>query len=123
MKTFNLTKDHITLMRGLCFCWGDCEYGGPAVDCKRPFGNSGRTQIIRDMAQVMGLPDSAIYDERSEELIEAEADRLENLYRQMPTAIECVFRTQSFEPGLFVAEPYTSEWRRAGGSKEKGEAR
>jgi hypothetical protein len=32
--------------------WDDCEFGAPACDCKRPYGNS---DVYGDMAEILGL--------------------------------------------------------------------
>lgn len=37
---FILTKDHIKLIKSFNIDWSDCETGAPAIDPKRPFGNS-----------------------------------------------------------------------------------
>lgn len=121
MPTFTITKDHIKMMQALCFTWEDCEYGGPAVDCKRPFGNSGRHQIVLDMAQVMGIPQEKIMDLQGE-LIEPEAERLEALYRDMEKVLAIVMRTLSFEPGTYEAAPYSSKWKRVGNPHATGDS-
>jgi hypothetical protein len=64
------------------------------------------------MAQLLGIPKEKIYDDGKEELVEKEADRIEKLYRELPRAIECVFRTMSFETGVFEAPMYTVQWKR-----------
>lgn len=40
MSTFTITRDHIKLLRNMYVGWDDCEFGAPAIDCKRPYGNS-----------------------------------------------------------------------------------
>lgn len=118
---FKLTQEHIALMKELRFYYeDDCEYGGPSVDMKRPFGNSGRTQIVRDMAEALGIPDDKVCD-RDGELIEPEASRIEGIYRELPKAIECVFRSGSMEPGIFEAPRYTSKWVRIGDAPAGGD--
>lgn len=110
MSSFRLTSEHIKLMSGLYWTWESCEYGAPSVDCKRPFGNSGRHQIVMDMADVLEIPEDRIYDKGKDELIEPEAERLEALFRDMPKALGIVTRSGSFVPGLYECPPYTSRW-------------
>ncbi len=113
MSFFTVTAEHIKLMRALHFYYEtDCEYGGPSVDMKRPFGNSGRHQIVMDMAEALGIPQSQIFDAGKDELIEAEAKRIEQIYKELPKAIECVFQDGSLLPGSFEAPAYTNKWKR-----------
>ena len=39
-KTFEVKPEHIKLIKKMCISWQDCEFGAPAIDCKRPYGNS-----------------------------------------------------------------------------------
>lgn len=38
--TFEITHDHITLLQAAEWEYNDCEFGAPAIDPKRPYGNS-----------------------------------------------------------------------------------
>lgn len=114
MPVFFLTEEHVKLMQGLHFYYENgYKYGAPAVDAKRPFGNSGRHQIVMDMAKILGISMDKVYDDEKEELIESESVRIEKIYRELPRAIECVLRTLSFDPGVFDAPAYTVDWKRA----------
>lgn len=54
---FTLKQEHLTLLTAASWRWDDDgEYGGPAIDCKRPFGNSGRSQILADIREALGRP-------------------------------------------------------------------
>lgn len=48
---FNLTEEHLTLLRNACVGWGDGDYGAPEVEPKRPYGNS---DVQNDVAKVLG---------------------------------------------------------------------
>jgi hypothetical protein len=39
-KHLTITDEHIKLLNRMYTSWGDCEYGAPSIDCKRPYGNS-----------------------------------------------------------------------------------
>jgi len=47
-----VTEDHIKLMRRVVWRWEDCGFGAPAVDCKRPYGNS---DALDDIADIIGI--------------------------------------------------------------------
>ena len=49
VTTFTLTEDHIKLLRNLEVCWEDAEFGAPAIEPKRPYGNS---YVYKDMIKV-----------------------------------------------------------------------
>lgn len=51
-KRFTLTEEHLKLLRHAHVTWNDCEFGAPAIDCKRPYGNS---SVILDIAEILGL--------------------------------------------------------------------
>lgn len=46
---FALTDQHLTLLRSAYVRWEDCEFGAPAIDYKRPYGNS---DVVGDMAMI-----------------------------------------------------------------------
>ena len=46
MNTFELTENHIKLLRNAYVSWDDCETGAPAIDPKRPYGNKYIAQDI-----------------------------------------------------------------------------
>lgn len=50
---FELTEQHLKLVRHFNFEWQHCETGAPAVNPKRPFGNS---DVPPDIADLLGWP-------------------------------------------------------------------
>ena len=50
---FNVSEDHFKLLKGMRWEWWDCEFGSPAVDCKRPYGNS---SVYPDIAEILDIP-------------------------------------------------------------------
>lgn len=47
---FELHDDHITLLKNAYIRWEDCEFGAPAIDCKRPYGNS---SVVPDILEIL----------------------------------------------------------------------
>lgn len=47
-----ITEDHFDLLNRMYIGWEDCEYGAPAVDCKRPYGNS---YVEGDIGEILGI--------------------------------------------------------------------
>lgn len=64
-KTFRVTKEHIKLLQSAYMGWDDCEFGAPAIDCKRPYGNS---YVYGDIADLLNIePDGEEPDGFSDE--------------------------------------------------------
>ena len=65
MKSLKITEQHIKLLNRMYIGWEDCEFGAPAVDCKRPYGNS---HVYGDIGEILEIkPDSKYEGEYSEE--------------------------------------------------------
>ncbi len=104
-ETFELTADHIKLMRRMYVDWEDCEYGAPAIDCKRPYGNS---SVARDIAEILGWPDLDLDDE----LPKRTKDEARYIHDQMQDALQIVLAAGSFELGTYRHDRWSSEWTR-----------
>ena len=46
-----INSNHLELLSQLRWEWDDCEYGAPAVNPKRPYGNS---DVEEDIAEILG---------------------------------------------------------------------
>jgi hypothetical protein len=102
---FEITDDHMALLREMNWRWEDeMEFGGPAVDAKRPFGNSSR--IYSDMADALGWE----YDADDREL-EATLDAL---YRETLQVLVVGISAGTFAPGVY--ERTEDGWQPAGGA-------
>lgn len=84
---FELTEDHLKLLNHAHVGWDGCEYGAPAIDCKRPYGNS---SVEQDIAEIIGVD----YNDEDEEL--------SNLHNETQTALQIILVTQSFKVGTYV---------------------
>jgi Resolvase, N terminal domain len=52
-RHFAITDEHLRLLRRACVMWFDAEFGAPAIDPKRPYGNS---IVYADMAEILRSP-------------------------------------------------------------------
>jgi hypothetical protein len=100
---FELTEDHVKLLRRMCVGWRGCEFGAPEIDPKRPYGNS---SVECDIHEILtGEKDYELTDELRE-LYGA-------LHSDTATALQIVLNTGSFEIGTFRREPFSSGgWKR-----------
>lgn len=106
MKTFILKEEHVRLLRAVSV---DMSQGVPAIDQKRPFGNS---DITGDMARILGVQDPSELDRKES----ARAyNLLTQIYRELGQALQVVLAAGSFVPGTYVQEREYDchSWRRA----------
>lgn len=87
----------------------DIEYGGPQFDPKRPFGNSDRWAILRDMANIFGIDEDKV-NEDSDSYDEALVEHLEYTYRGTADALKIILDTKSFTPGTYAYDWNTRKW-------------
>lgn len=64
MTSFKLTEAHIKLLRHMYVEWDNCETGAPAIDPKRPYGNS---YVAGDVYEILTENDSEYLSEEQEQ--------------------------------------------------------
>lgn len=92
-KKFTLTDDHLKLLRQAYVGWEDCETGAPAIDCKRPYGNS---YVAGDVAEILGW-EIDDYNDLSDE----EISRAMKIHEETEIALQIVLFTGRFVPGVY----------------------
>jgi len=108
-RLFQLTNEHLKLARRTCIYWQKNAYlGAPAVDQKRPYGNS---SILEDIAEITGM--ELFIDANDEKHISKEQEeKCLLLHKEMETALQIILATGSFQPGLYEADRYdTLSWK------------
>lgn len=106
--TFELTEDHLKLLRKANVTWDNCEYGAPVIDCKRPYGNSSGIEI-----DIANLLDWDLFVDQDEEahLTREQFDRARRIHEETLIALQIVLRTGSFATGTYTRpDVYGSEW-------------
>lgn len=105
MKTFELKTEHIKMMSELNFKTTISLIGGdryiPAVDRKRPFGNSG---ITSNVLEILGCE----CDDETGEYKADDVDMAEMLIIELPVAIEIVMHNKTFKPGMYEVNEYSA---------------
>jgi len=107
MKRFNLTEKHIKLLTKAYVSWEDCEFGAPAIDCKRPYGNS---DVYVDMSEILG--DVIECPSCGYKISSLTDEELDKLHGQTRDALQIILKTKSFEPGIYVCSDYGNDWRK-----------
>ena len=96
---FTLTTEHVRLLRALNWQWDDTEFGGPAVDPKRPFGNS--TGIHEDIAQIIAPEFAELPPNEVESWLDETTGWLESAYRETQMALAVVLSAGQITPGVY----------------------
>jgi hypothetical protein len=103
-QTFNLTNDHIQLLRRFCVGWQDAEFGAPEIDPKRPYGNS---SVLLDIHEILD-------GEEIDELTDTQNARYSQLHAETELALQIVLSTGKFETGRYECGDYSSHWVKIG---------
>ena len=105
IEIFKVRKYHLDLIKRLNFSgWDFTGFGAPAIDCKRPFGNS---NVYKDMMDIMGWD----YGEDSYDYISANPDvkaRLDDIYsNELPQALQILTCCLGIKEGYYKKNHYT----------------
>ena len=116
---FTLTDAHLKLARRMYVEWDHCETGAPAINPKRPYGNS---DVDTDVLEILGWdPEPFDYDRDDYYYREAERDDLSRrameIHREMQTAMQIILghAGEPVEPGDYVntaGEYFRPVWAR-----------
>lgn len=96
--TFEITNDHITLLQAAEWEYSDCEFGAPAMNPKRPYGNS---SVLLDLAELLIPEFKDMSDDDQQAELEDERDRLISTHRELVTVLTVATSAQSFTPGIY----------------------
>jgi hypothetical protein len=108
---FELTKNHIKLLRNMYFDYDDyTETGAPYADPKRPYGNS---SVVYDVYEIIFEKRWEATDDE-DEMDDELQDELMQLHYETATALQIVLAAKSFEPGIYeLADPRDRfSWRK-----------
>lgn len=104
--TFTLTEDHLRLLRRMYVGWDDCEYGAPAIDCKRPYGNS---DVDQDICEILGWAFD-VDDGPTRE----QQDHARSLHEEMQAVLQILVNGAQLPTGEYVrSATYAADWHPA----------
>jgi len=100
MDEFEITEEHLILLKHSYVSWWNCEYGAPSIDPKRPYGSG---SVLESMADILG---EKLFEDMHGEthLSKEQGDRLEKLHEDMQIVLQIVLCTQSFSLGKYIKE-------------------
>ena len=113
VERFEVKEYHLKLIKRLNFNgWDYCEFGAPAIDCKRPFGNS---DVYGDIFDILGLDyNSEEYDSADDYLNAFPANKryIDDIYfNELPIALQILTSNLGIELGMYERERY-NVWRK-----------
>lgn len=92
-ELFSITPDHLALIRNFSVEWQDCESGAPAINPKRPYGNS---DVEADICGIL-----AWEKEDGDEWSELQLSIARRLHRETETALQICLSLKTFEAGVY----------------------
>jgi len=107
IKRFEVTEDHLKLLRRAYVSWWDCEFGAPCIDCKRPYGNS---DVLEDMAEILEI--EMFEDAYGEKHFhKGQPEYLATLHKELQTVLQIALQTGTFQAGWYRnLSDYGEEW-------------
>lgn len=100
METFVLTEDHVKLAQAMYVSWQDCETGAPAINPKRPYGNS---DVASDIKDILGLSRNECSNcGHCEDDDDDSINEAMDLHREMDTALQIILLNMTFTPGTYA---------------------
>ena len=108
VNEFTVTEQHLALLRRTYVTWEYVEFGAPAIDGKRPYGNS---DVLGDIIDILGEAPEQV--DLLEDWVEENQERLAKIHGEVGIVLQIVLATGRFEPGDYVkAEKYdATSWR------------
>jgi hypothetical protein len=104
-KPFDITEDHIKLLKRAYIGWNDCEFGAPSIDCKRPYGNS---DVYGDMAKILGIKPTG---DEYEPFTNEQLSYMNKTHNELQAALPIFVRLGKMEPGRY-GEINHGEWEK-----------
>jgi len=111
-EIFTVLPEHLKLIAEMYFTEWDCEFGAPAVDPKRPYGNS---DVYGDMGEILGLKKEVQDEDYGDEFSDEQTDYMNKLHRETKTVLGIIVQNLSETDylGTWEREQYGGKWERS----------
>lgn len=108
MTLFTITSDHIKLLKNAHIGWDDCEFGAPAIDCKRPYGNS---YVFGDIADILGIEREP--DEYGDlEFSDEQESYMLKVHSELQTVLQILTQTCDIHHGVWKYDRNECKWEK-----------
>lgn len=104
MGEFELKEEHLKLLENAEVRWEDCEFGAPAIDCKRPYGNSSAEY---DICEILGIEEDKSNEDSP--YSQEDLDYANKMHVETETALAIILQTRSFTLGTYEMACYKWE--------------
>jgi hypothetical protein len=101
---FTITEDHMKLLNRMYIGWEDCEFGAPAVDCKRPYGNS---YVYGDIAEILGIKGEVDLEDNEWDFSEDQKAEMSRLHSEMQVVLQILVKNAA--TGIKAGDTYVRE--------------
>ena len=106
-KYFIVTEQHLALLRNVEVSWISIDFGAPAIDPKRPYGNS---SVYADIADILKISSSGDSDNS---FTEEQYQYMRRLHQETKIALQIFLKTGKMEIGKYVVlSDYTNDWHK-----------
>lgn len=110
LTAFEVTDWHLALLRRACITWGGMEFGAPAIDPSRPYGNGG---VVRDIATIVE-PGFADWDDGLQDnYLAQEHYALTRLHVETGVALQIILQFGEFATGHYRRANSWDDWEKA----------
>lgn len=106
---FEVSKEHLKLLRNMHVSWSEDEFGAPEINPKRPYGNS---QVYDDMREILAELGGNSLSE----------DELSLLHKQTAVVLQIVLKTGKYKAATYRADKYTQNWKEYNPNGRKAKA-
>jgi len=108
MREFILREEHLKLLRRAIIRWEDCEFGAPAIDCKRPYGNS---DVESDILEILKVKPAFTHRDGTYEYSDEQEEYARILHKETEIALQIILIIGKFEAGYYQADDYKNDWK------------
>lgn len=98
MTTFELKPEHLDLLRRSIISWDNAEFGAPAIDPKRPYGNS---DVINDISLITKTSKSKNWDPSYARWRPAAIENFKKIHKETQIALQIILSCQTFKVGTY----------------------
>jgi len=115
---FEITEQHLNLLRNAHVSWAATEFGAPEINPKRPYGNS---NVPEDVAELV-VPGFVGWGyEARETYVNINERDLTRLHVETAIALQIILRIGEFRTGRFRRSSWYGEWKPDGATPTKSE--